>query len=73
MTQMIMDMELSGQINQEYREHQQSSNTERAIEDLSISVLQGGTWPNMDDKAARLPAAMRTAMDRFTAWYKNKN
>ena len=70
---MIMDMELSQQINAEYREHQQISNTQRAIEDLSISVLQGGTWPNMDDKAARLPSAMRTAMDRFTAWYKNKN
>lgn len=27
----------------------------------------------MDDKAARLPTAMRSAMDRFFAWYKNKN
>ena len=55
MSQMITDMTLSQEINQEYRQHIQNSHQQSAIQELNISVLQGGTWPNMDDKAARLP------------------
>ena len=70
---MMLDVDLSAELNTEYRTHQQTSSAKRAIDDLSISVLTGGTWPNMDDKAARLPPAMQTSMERFTAWYTNKN
>lgn len=69
----MLDVDLSAELNTEYRTHQQTSSAKRAIDDLSISVLTGGTWPNMDDKAARLPPAMQTSMERFTAWYTNKN
>jgi len=73
MSQMMLDVELSTKINTDYRQHQSSAVSSNTIEDFSISVLTGGTWPNMDDKAARLPATMKSTMDRFTAWYVNKN
>ena len=65
MEQMMKDMTLSSDMNQEFKTHCESSANTLAVPDFNISVLTGGTWPNMEDKAARLPPPMKSAMDKF--------
>ena len=60
-------------MNAEFKAHMDTSANELAVADFNIAVLTGGTWPNMDDKAARLPPPMKSAMDKFSQWYMHKH
>jgi len=73
MKQMFKDMQLSKDSQNDFLAHIQSTRNSLAGVDFSAEILTNGTWPQMETPTCQLPPQLKTCVDRFDFWFKQKN
>jgi cullin-4 len=69
---MFKDIELSREEMVSYKARQDENVTGKPI-DLYVNVLSASAWPSYPDIPLTIPAAVKSALDRFEGSYKNSH
>lgn len=72
MTQMFKDMELSKDIQADFRKHCNGANAVEGVE-FATEVLTNGNWPIDDPIVIQLPTQLKQCQAKFETYYKNKH
>ena len=72
MTQMFKDIISSRETQAELRQHLGGSNSIHGVEFYS-EVLTNGTWPHMEEPECNVPRELKSCIDRFDMFFKQKN
>jgi len=69
MTQMFKDISLSKEVKEDFSK---SASGRGITFELGIEVLSSSIWPSLDTIECKIPPPMRSAVENFELYYKNK-
>jgi len=73
MKQMFKDMSLSHKTQEDFSKFLTTKSEPLQGVDFKVDVLTNGTWPQMEQTTCELPPQLKSCVDHFAIWFKQKN